>query len=119
MNALLLTRDLMFSSQLTGAAMQVGARLTTIGEVEAVVRHAAEQPGVLVFLDLATPGIDVASTVAQLREQAPRAGAIIAFGPHVHAERLAAAREAGCDEVLSRGGLHRQMREIFLRHAEG
>jgi len=28
---------------------------------------------------------------------------VVAFGPHVHEERLAAAREAGCDEVLSRG----------------
>jgi hypothetical protein len=28
---------------------------------------------------------------------------VVAFGPHVHEERLAAARNAGCDEVVSRG----------------
>jgi hypothetical protein len=34
--------------------------------------------------------------------------AILAYGPHVHEDRLAAARAAGCDAVVSRGQLDRE-----------
>jgi hypothetical protein len=37
---------------------------------------------------------------------------IVAFGPHVHEAKLAAARSAGCDEVISRGRFHAELIEI-------
>jgi hypothetical protein len=43
--------------------------------------------------------------------------AIVAYAPHVHEDRLRAATEAGCNEVLSRGQFDRQMDDILARYA--
>jgi hypothetical protein len=40
---------------------------------------------------------------------------VIAFGPHVHEDRLAAARAAGCDSVLSRGQFFSQAENVLGR----
>ena len=38
---------------------------------------------------------------------------VVAFGPHVHEQRLAAARDAGCDLVVSRGQFFSQLETIL------
>ena len=61
----------------------------------------ASTPARLVLLDLSRPGaLDAVSTVA-----AP----VVGFGSHVDDELLAAARAAGCDEVLPRSRFFRQL----------
>ena len=40
-------------------------------------------------------------------------GRVIAFGSHVDAELLAAARAAGCDEVLPRSKFFARARELL------
>ena len=49
------------------------------------------------------PALDPAAVVNQLRADASHSVHVVAFGPHVHENRLAAVREAGCDLVVSRG----------------
>ena len=49
----------------------------------------------------------------QLRADASHSVHVVAFGPHVHEERLAAAREAGCDVVVSRGKFFAELDAIL------
>jgi DNA-binding NarL/FixJ family response regulator len=119
MHVLLLTADLMCSSQLAGAVERAGAVLAVAGGADRLIALAAEHPAALVALDLNAPGADPAALVPRLRAlpQPPRA--ILAFGPHVHEARLAAAQAAGCDQVLSRGAFYPQAEEIVRRHRNG
>lgn len=100
MHVLLLSNDLMTSSQIEGAVRSAGGEVTVATTV-AKLSDEGEMPIDVVVLDLSTTG-DVVATVSQFRERSspPR---IIAFGPHVHAAKLAAAKEAGCDAVYTRG----------------
>ncbi len=119
MSVLLLSADLMISSQLTGPAQQQGIPLQTVSTTDAVVERCSEESVALVVLDLGMPGLDFAALIESLRSCAKQPGAIVAFGPHVHENKLAAAREAGCDEVFSRGQFFSAAGEIFARYAKG
>lgn len=48
-------------------------------------------------------------------DQARRAVRIVAFGPHVEKDLFQQARDAGAEEVLTRGRLDHDMSEILLR----
>ncbi len=67
----------------------------------------------LVILDLSTPGLDVKEVVAALKEHNSPPGAVIAYDAHVRVAGLKAAREAGCDEVLTRGQFHQNAGQIL------
>lgn len=101
MKALLLCDDLMFSSRLAGAAQQQGVRVEVFRDAGDLVSAAQRVQPRCVVLDLDAPGLDIAQTVADLRSL-PQPPKIIGYGPHVRAELLAAARDAGCDLVLPR-----------------
>ncbi len=111
---LLITTDLLASSQVEGAARSVGVSLEIAGPKAAREKVATVR---LVVLDLASPLGDLPTLVAQLKslESAP---AVIAFGPHVHEQKLQAAAEAGCDEVLTRGQFHRSAAAVIARYVE-
>ena len=66
---------------------------------ELSVAAAAAGTGDLVVVDLARPGALDAVAVIVGRAGHPR---VVGFGSHVDTELLDAAREAGCDEVLTR-----------------
>ena len=57
---------------------------------------------ILLVIDLRTPGLDVGDLVADVLRFKPILR-IAAMAPHVHTESLAAAHEAGCDEIFTRG----------------
>ena len=75
-------------------------------EQELLQRTAESASGVsLVLLDLTFPRLDIHELVKQLRQQNPAPKAVVAFGPHVRADLLGAAEQAGCDQVLTNGQL--------------
>ncbi len=78
---------------------------------------AADAPPVLVILDLSLDTLHPAALVQQLKEQTPSTR-VVAFGPHVHRQRLADAKAAGCDAVMSRGQFHAEA-EGLLRSLAG
>lgn len=109
---ILLSADLMLASQFQGAAERAGGSIEIAGSESALLKILGERHANHVVIDLTTPGLEIEQVVAKLRslEEPPK---ILAFGPHVQGERLAAARDAGCDRVLSRGQFHAQMEEIL------
>lgn len=115
-SALALTSDLLLHSQLSAAAESAGVDVLLAASIDVLLANVANGQPRLLILDLGHPGLDPAELVPRLKTLAPHA-TIVAFGPHVHRQRLAAAAEAGCDLVISRGQFHAQMPEILERYA--
>jgi CheY-like chemotaxis protein len=117
MTAYYLTADLFFSSRVAGAAQRVGTELKVVGTLSALL-EAAEKGGEcsLVVIDLTLPAIDVSHAVSAIKQRCPSTR-IVAYGPHVQEARLAAATEAGCDEVLTRGQFDREMERVLQAHS--
>lgn len=97
-DGLLLTRDLMFLSKVTGTAAQLGVRIESTGAVDQLLARAASSVRV-VIVDLGVNDVDLRSLIAGLPAQRP---VTIAFGAHVDVDRLAMAQAAGFDLVLPR-----------------
>src|SRR5882672_6529796 len=112
-----LISDLALQSQVRGAAEIVGQQVVFATSEDALSAAAQAHLPRLILLDLTHPGLRPEGIVARVRE-ASSGATIVAFGPHVHKERLEAARRAGCDLVLSRGQFHADMAAI-LRRAGG
>jgi DNA-binding NarL/FixJ family response regulator len=107
--------DLMFSSQLMGAAAKLGLKLLlAASSADAAAKLTSDCR--LVLVDLTLPGLDLPAIVAAVRGQAP-AARIVAFGPHVDEVALAAAQKAGADVVLSRGQFHREYAQLLAQAA--
>lgn len=115
MSILFLTNDLIFSSRVSAAALARGVELQLVGSAAAVVENASAQAVKLVIVDLGTPGLDVRALAVSLRQLTP-SPPLIAYAPHVHESKLAAAVEAGCDQVLSRGQFNHHFEQILSRY---
>jgi CheY-like chemotaxis protein len=101
MEIVLLSNDLMVVSHVQSAAAKIGATVRMAATAADAVRSCTRDAAHALLIDLAMPGMDL-EFVRALKATADSPH-IIAFGPHVHKERLATARAAGCDRVISRG----------------
>jgi DNA-binding response OmpR family regulator len=109
MSVLLVTNDLLAASRVEGAALRAGKSLRTLSSPDALSAEFDTAPPRLVLVDLNTPEIDVREIVRAAKCAGRSGPKIIAFGPHVHESRLAAARDAQCDVVVSRGQFFAQI----------
>ena len=112
MSVMVLTADLACSSQVSGAAARAGTAVEVVMNAARLVERAGEVLPRLVVLDLNAPSLDCGSIVPQLKALSPPPS-VIAFGPHVHEARLAAAQEAGCDRVMARGQFYAQLEGLL------
>ncbi|MFL5342060.1 MAG: response regulator [Gemmataceae bacterium] len=98
---LLLSDDLIFTSRVTGTARDLGLSFRVAKTTAALLALAREQPPACVIVDLASPGMNIADFVTELKRLTlpPR---IVAYGSHVDTATLKAARAAGCDLVMPR-----------------
>ncbi|MEO2046054.1 MAG: FAD-binding protein [Pirellulales bacterium] len=122
MRVAFLTKDLLFSSRVTSVTTKQNIELFVLADADELIERVSTVAVKVILLDLSTSGLDPAQLVPQLQKLTPAPRAIIAFGPHVHEAKLAAARNAGCDQVLSRGEFNHRMDEIFtsfLRELNG
>ncbi|HEX2477118.1 MAG TPA: hypothetical protein VHK01_20350 [Lacipirellulaceae bacterium] len=117
MTVVLLSGDLMAISRIQGAVSRTVAGLRTAATAEQAISICNEEPVELVVVDLGVSALQIGSLVNALRRKGSAVPKIVAFGPHVHEDRLAAAREAGCDEVVSRGQFFSQLESILGRYA--
>jgi DNA-binding NarL/FixJ family response regulator len=118
MNVVLLSGDLMAISRLQGAASQIAAKLLTATNAEQAIAFCSDESVESVVIDLTTPGLEIGPLLQSLRHGEIAAPKVVAFAPHVHEERLAAAQAAGCDEVVSRGQFFTQIEAILGRQAK-
>ena len=113
MTVVLVSNDLTVLSRVEGAATRLGQAVRSAsGESQAIELSEAEGAN-MVIVDLSTPSLDLASLVNHLKSKDGSVTRVVAFGPHVHEQRLAAAREVGCDLVVSRGQFFSQLEMIL------
>lgn len=117
MTVVLLSGDLAVLSRIEGAARRAGESVRQVASGPQAAEICAGGGVRLVIVDLSTPTLDVAAVMAPLRKEAPTCPRLIAFGPHVHEERLAEAREAGCDLVMTRGRFFSQLDSLLSADA--
>ena len=117
MSALALISDLLMQSQVAAAASRAGVDIKFVASEDALVAQAESlRPG-LIVVDLAHPKFDPAQCFERLKPLLAPQTTSLAFGPHVHRQRLAAAAEAGFSLVLSRGQFHAEMEDLLKRFA--
>ncbi|MEM6689830.1 MAG: histidine kinase [Planctomycetota bacterium] len=99
---ILLSGDLMFGSKVTAAAKMAGWRVVLGGNIppEDSPKLTDDSAVRVVVVDLSTRSKIVGSIRGDVQNRFPTAK-LVAFGPHVAADRLNAARNAGFDQVLT------------------
>ena len=115
MNVLYLTIDLIFPSQVSQLIRAKQGTLRTIASPQSLVTTAAESRPDLIILDLNLPGLQPREIVDDLRRLETPPRVILAPAPPVHESKLAAAKNAGCDMVLTQGSFHRDISAILDR----
>ena len=114
--ALLVSRDLFFTSKVTGTAAALGIDVRVVGEALAAAEMVRSGDYRCVFIDLADAELDVAEFFTGLSpEDHPP---VIAFGSHVAAARLQAARDAGCTEVMPRSRFSTSLSELLAQYCQ-
>ena len=78
-------------------------------------QEAAADGYVLLLIDLGTAGLDITALAGSIPE--PVRNSAIAYGPHVHTEKLEAAAAAGIGHVISRGQFSAQIGRIVQEFA--
>jgi DNA-binding NarL/FixJ family response regulator len=99
---LLLCDDLIFTSKVTGTARALGLEVRSARDARGLVELARQQAPACAIVDLHNPGLDLPELLAALAEVCPAMPRVVAYGSHVEAATLHAARLAGCDPVLPR-----------------
>jgi DNA-binding NarL/FixJ family response regulator len=99
---LILSDDLLFTSRITGAAAAHGLAVRSARSADALVELARRHPPRGVLIDLHNPGLALPELLAQLAAVCPTRPRVVAYGSHVDAPTLRAARVAGCEVVLPR-----------------
>jgi len=108
--AVALVADMMFASRVRGTATAIGAAAVTVTRAEKLLEETRRLRPRVVMIDIDARGVDVPGLIARLKSD-PETSAIpvVAFGSHVNADALRAAREAGADRVLARSAFVRDL----------
>jgi len=112
-----LTNDLMFSSRVSGAAQSAGVELSVVGSSAGLIELLSKGGIRLAILDLTVSGLEPASVLPEIRSTDSEV-AVVAYGPHVHEQKLAEAASAGCEQVLSKGQFNSSIVSLINRFAQ-
>src|SRR5262245_27165721 len=99
---ILLSRDLIFTSKVTGTARELGHRVLVAGNVPLAQSMIEQWRPRVVFVDLAAGDLVAPAALVAFQGLAGAETPFVAFGSHVDTAALAAARAAGCAEVMPR-----------------
>lgn len=101
-SGLLLCDDLIFVSRITGEARALGLTVRPARSLDQLLELARGEAPACVLIDLGFPGLVLSDLQDRLRAACPTSPRLVAYGSHVDADSLRAARAAGCDPVLPR-----------------
>lgn len=115
---LYLAADLLWATKIKGVADALGIHSRPVRTMEMLEARLADTPARALVVDLEKPA-EALAMIRRLRGEAAtpaqRAIRIAAWGPHVEATLLLEAKEAGADEVLTRGAFDRTMPDVLRR----
>jgi hypothetical protein len=112
---LLLSRDLIFTSKVTGTARMLGHQVLTAGNVALAEAMIAQWHPRAVFVDLAAGDLVKPEALIAYRAIAGESTAFVAFGSHVDVAGLAAASAAGCDPVMPRSKFSAELPDLIRK----
>lgn len=113
---LYLAADLIWATKIKETATALDIPCRPVRNPEMLAARLADSPVVafLADLDVADTAIDLISRARELNAGTGRRLRIVAWGPHVAKDLFQRARDAGADEVLTRGAFDHGMPEILL-----
>ncbi|MGI9474995.1 MAG: histidine kinase [Rubripirellula sp.] len=107
-SVVMLSGDLMFASRVKAAAERAGLEYQMGGQLPD-----EETEGIrFVILDLSTRSKLTPEIAAQCQQRCPQAR-LIAYGPHVHVEKIRLAKESGIPIVMTNGQFDSQLSTLF------
>ncbi len=113
-HGLVLSDDLIFFSRIAGTARAAGLLVRQAKTAADLIVAARQHPPAGVIVDLQNPGLDFPVLLAELRAGCPAMPRVIAYGSHVEAGVLRAARQAGCDRVMPRSQFAEELETAIL-----
>lgn len=113
---LLLSRDLIFTSKVTGTASALGHRVVVAGNVALASAILAKWTPTVVFVDLGAGDLVDPASIVKYKEIAGPGTPFLAFGSHVDVRALAEAAAAGCDPVLPRSRFTADLPALIRRY---
>jgi len=113
---ILLSRDLIFTSKVTGTARALGRRVMVAGDVSLAATMIEQWKPPVVFVDLSAGALVQPVALLAFQKLAGPSTPFVAFGSHVDTDALAAARAAGCDPVLPRSRFSAELPELIGRY---
>ncbi len=110
--------DLMFATRISSAAKAVQAAIAFERTPANVLpRIRTEHPSLVIF-DLNSSRLQPIETIAAIKRDTDiGATRTLGYVSHVESEVIAAARAAGCDEVLARSAFSAKLGDILSRNA--
>jgi len=109
MKILVAIHDLMFSSKVNAAAQ--GRPISWLKRGTKVVDEVAREKPDVLLIDLAAPQLDALNAVREIKKGAGIT--VIGYVDHTREDVMAAARAAGCDQVMSKGEFARRLPELL------
>jgi CheY-like chemotaxis protein len=108
--------DLMFSTKISTTARAVQAQVAfERAPARVLSRIRSERPALVIF-DLNSSRLHPIETIAAIKADGSiSATPTLGYVSHVQADVIAAARAAGCDEVLARSAFSDKLGEILTR----
>ena len=113
---LLLSRDLIFTSKITGTASALGRKVVVAGQFEQAMAAIEKWGPKVVLVDLAAGDLVASPALLQYRGVAETGTPFVAFGSHVDVEALAEAARAGCDPVMPRSRFTVELPALIRRY---
>lgn len=111
---LVVVDDLMFSVKISSAAKAVNAPIAFERAPAAVLPRIRDERPSLVIFDLNSSRLRPIETIAALKRDPALAGTrTVGYVSHVQSDVIAAARAAGCDEVLARSAFSEKLGAIL------
>ncbi|QOI99181.1 MAG: hypothetical protein HRU70_01215 [Phycisphaeraceae bacterium] len=113
-----LAGDLFWGTRIKSAAEDLGIPCRPVRTPEMLEARLADSPVKAALLDL-DAGEVALGMIARLRGpgtgESGRRVRVVAFGPHVAKDLFQRARDAGADEVLTRGAIEHRLGEVLLQ----
>jgi hypothetical protein len=113
---LLLCRDLIFTSKITGTAADLGYRILVADDPKLVKSMIESHRPRIVFVDLTAGDLVAPAALTAYQRFAPPWTWFVAFGPHVEGRLLAEAKAAGCHVVLPRSRFAAKLPEFIRQY---
>jgi hypothetical protein len=111
---ILFSTDLLLTSSVSGAARSAGLDYRTARSASELT-GLSDDSGSIVCCDLNVPGLNLEALANSLPPRTLKQA--IAFGPHVHAAKLAHATECGFGAVISRGQFVSKLSELLSQRS--